>query len=231
MVMVFMNWPREPIPGCAPASAARLTRIRTPGRHSQHNAHLSARLTLSLADCTWFRANSIKREKMSRVTRSLVPFAPFEPTGSVLTAVTYCRRLQNYLLHQRVSTAAACAELSPPGGIDANLKGKPQGPTVRPKPAMTLDGFVAPSCTRSWVCPCRAVFHIGFRLVHRSALVSRAGEVDPGHMRVHATVDFVLLYTAPMLLMPCMRAMCSPFIKSFTGYFLTFWATSLFLLL
>lgn len=62
---------------------------------------------------------------------------------------------------------------------------------MRPKPSMTLDGFVAPSCTRSWVCPCRAVFHIGFRLVHRSALVSRAGEVDPGHMRVHATVEWL----------------------------------------
>lgn len=85
---------------------------------------------------------------------------------------------------------------------------------------MTLDGFVAPSCTRSWVCPCRAVFHIGFRLVHRSALVFRAGEVDPGHMRVHTTVDFSLLYTGPMLLMPCTYAVSFPFMKSIRVAFL-----------
>lgn len=84
---------------------------------------------------------------------------------------------------------------------------------MRPKPSMTLDGFVAPSCSRSWVCPCRAVFHIGFRLVHRSALLPRAGEVDPGHLRVHATAYFVLLYTRPMLLMLLTRAVFSPFIK------------------
>lgn len=97
--------------------------MRLPGQLSPHNDHLAARLiTLSLADCTWFRANSIKREKMSRVTRSLVPFARSQPTGSVLTALTYCRRLQKYLLHRRVPAAAAGADLSPPGGINDNLK-------------------------------------------------------------------------------------------------------------